>query len=104
MVRFRFEHPTDRTKVGYAGVDHHLGFFAEIHHGRKVINFDGVDQFKAPMEAILLWFAEAEAGFYTRDELYEALVLLQDSGRIPARLKLVVRVVNELKFAADGSP
>ncbi len=106
--RFNFDHPTRAgVEIAY-GLDHALpgGFFAELREGTRVTSFDGItpsskfDPYGATLEQVLRWIAAQ--GAYSDDDLEEVLLLRESGDRVPERLTLVARVVEDLLRAADG--
>jgi hypothetical protein len=106
-MRFRFDHPHDPSKVGTAGLDRLLpgGYFAEVEQEGRVVSFDGLttgsgyDPYGHPMEQVLAWLAKQ--GFYSLDDLREALCLIDDRARIPGRLLLTASIVENLLAATE---
>jgi hypothetical protein len=101
MLRFRIDHP--RTDMHtQAGHDPVVGFFVDVLRRDHVIK--SYDFFQArfnrsrPLMGCLDFLVSE--GFFTGDELEDALVYLQDSAPVPSDMR-IVEIVMEFKRAAD---
>jgi hypothetical protein len=105
MSRFRIDHPTrDRVHAIY-GHDPVLGFFADMmREGRDkpTVSYDTWHPMFNRARPLLgcLDFLAAE-GFFTGEQLEDALAVIADDLDVPARLVRVVEVIERLKEEAD---
>jgi hypothetical protein len=105
-MRFHIRHPQDaegRAAYGYDGPSG-LGFFVHATLRGVAVRYDGRApsyDHDRPLDAALRWMAAQ--GFYTVDDLEEAIVRLQHDliEEMPRRYGRIARVVWNFKRAAD---
>jgi hypothetical protein len=99
MSRFRVEHPSREGIHAVAGVDHALGFFVEVFREDRDKPIRSLDMFTAKRAVTLqdCFDFMIEHGFFTADQLRNALVFLQDGAPRPKDTRVVEVVV---KFKA----
>jgi hypothetical protein len=100
-VRFEITHPVNGNTIAY-GFDHVLGFFVETGPISYDVFHPKYDIGK-PLRGTLEFFTTPLVELFTMDDLDAAIVWLADRGRKkpPKRLVLAVRVITDLKEAAD---
>jgi hypothetical protein len=102
MSRCRLDHPTKPGVQAAYGHDPVMGFFVDIMKGDRLVKsydfFNPSFNRARPLMGALDFLA-AE-GFFTTDQLHEALIYLQDGGRRPSKgVARVVEVVSMFKAA-----
>lgn len=101
-MKFRIEHPTHKEVHAEYGHDPHLGFFVEVHgrHGRR-LDYDATYADYCGLEGALAFLAKA--GIFALDDLYEALVRVEneDEEQLPEHLRQIVEAVWNFKRAAN---
>ena len=103
MSRFRIDHPSTEDIYAVAGVDHALGFFAEVFREDRTAPIATVDISTLGRPATMSDCFEVlmEFAFFTEDELHAALASVQDgSPSKPGDLR-VVNIIMAFKQAAD---
>lgn len=97
MSRFRIEHPIKASIHCYAGHDHALGFFCEVFSEGRSRPIKSLDFFTAGKPVTLQDCFEFMIAneFFTRDDLEQALVAIQD-GTLVKSAK-VLRVVEAVE-------
>lgn len=103
MSRFRINHPSRSDTYSEAGVDHALGFFVSVHRegrGRPIKELDFFTRSK-PVTLSDVFELLIQHEFFTREQLHDALVWLQDGGREPS--SDVMRVVEIIERFKSGS-
>ena len=103
MSRFRISHPSTEDIYAVAGVDHALGFFAEVLREDRIAPIAAVDIFTLGRLATMndCFGLLMEFAFFAEEELHEALVFLRDGEPEPQDMH-VVNIITELRKAADG--
>ena len=104
MSRFRIDHPLKPELHAEAGYDPVMGFFVDVMRegrSRPVKSYDHFNPMFNRERPLIgcLDFLVSE-GFFTGDQLEDALVFLQDGEPEPDDMR-VVDVVSEFKSAAD---
>jgi hypothetical protein len=102
MLRFRIDHPTRTDMHAEAGHDPVMGFFVDVMQGHRVIkSYDFFHPLFNRTRPLLgcLDFLVSE-GFFTGDELEDALVCLQDGEPEPSDMR-VVDIVMDFRRDAD---
>lgn len=105
-MRFRLSHPNESHVSAVYGFDHGLdGYFVEVLRRRKVTKtydplMPGYNT-ERPLWGALVFLASE--GFYTKEELHEALLALEhhDLTELPALLRRVAEVVTNLKADSE---
>lgn len=101
-MRFRLDHPIHPGVYATYGHDHALGFWIEVHgkHGRR-LDYDALHGDYAGLAGGLAFLAKG--GFFTLDDLYEALhhVEHEEEEEQPVHLRRIIIVVWNFKKAAD---
>ena len=102
MSRFRIDHPTRQDLHADAGHDPMMGFFVDVMQGHRVLRsydfFQPCFNRSRPLIGCLDFLMSE--GFFTGDELQDALVFLQDGAPTPSDMR-VVEIAMECKRAAD---
>ena len=103
-MRFRLRHPSDRQASASYGWEPDLGFFAHVTNSSGERTYDALDErydHARPLDGALRFLAKL--GFYSADDLEEALGRLQHQRieEMPKRLRRVAKVVVNMKRAAD---
>jgi hypothetical protein len=104
MAQFLLRHPDGQQHARY-GWDHAVSYFVEVRRGGRIVaTYDALaEAFDAarPLEGALRFLIES--GFFTQEELEEAIglgaALLLEEMEEP--LRRVAEVVGNLKLAAD---
>lgn len=104
MSRFRIDHPTIENVHAEAGHDPVLGFFVDVMKGHRVVNsydhFHPLFNRQRPLMGCLDFLVSE--GFFTGEQLEDALVYLQDGWpEASAEVMCIVRVIIEMKGAGD---
>lgn len=103
MSRFHIAHPTRPDLHAEAGHDPLLSYFVDIMKGHRVIkSYDSWHPLfnrARPLMGALDYLASE--GFYTGDDLEDALAMIADDLDVPKRLVRVVDVVMAFKSAAE---
>jgi hypothetical protein len=104
-MRITLDHPTNSSLRAACGVDRAIGFFCEIRESGKIVEeYDLLSESVNTLKGLL--GVLVRHGFFSRDVLEEALILLMDiedpesikDERVRSAADLVVR----LKKAAGG--
>lgn len=102
MSRFKIDHPIKRELHAEAGHDPVVGFYVDVMHSHRVIK--SYDFFKPlfnrarPLMGCLDFLVSE--GFFTTDELHEALIAIQDGEEhVPSGVLRTVDVVMGFKAA-----
>jgi hypothetical protein len=106
VSRHRIDHPTRKNVHAIYGHDPVLGFFVDVFIERREKPIASYDTWHPsfnrarPLHGCLDFLA-AE-GFFTGDDLEDALAHVQDDTRVPKRLARVVEVIE--RFKSDDLP
>jgi len=102
MSRFRLDHPTRPNVHAAYGHDAVLGFYVDVMRGHRVIkSYDHFHPLFNRARPLMggLDFLVAE-GFFTADDLEDALIVIADDLDVPKRLARVVEVIE--RFKSEG--
>lgn len=105
MSRSRIDHPTRANVHAIYGHDPVIGFFVDVHRDgrdKPIASYDiwhpSFNRERPLMGCLDFFVAE---GFFTADDLEDALAHVQDNTRVPKRLVTVVLVIMNFKDACD---
>jgi hypothetical protein len=106
VSRFRVDHPSDPNLHVIAGVDHMLGLFVELCRTGRSRPIKTLDFFTAgkPVTMSACFEFLIEHGFFTRDDLEDALTAVADDTNpkdLPSGIARTVDVVMSFKAAGD---
>jgi hypothetical protein len=101
-MRFRLDHPVHTAVYAEYGHDRALGFFVTVRgkHGRR-LDYDALHGDYAGLAGALAFLAKG--GFFTLEDLYEALLHVEQESEEDLRsgLRPIALVVTNFKVAAD---
>jgi hypothetical protein len=105
MSRFRIDHPSRPNIHAEAGHDPVLGFFVDVMREGRDRPLKSYNHFSPTFNRArpllgCLDFLVAE-GFFTGEQLEDALAVFADDLDVPTRLVRVVEVIERFKSAAD---
>lgn len=99
MSRFRIAHPQRTNIHADYGHDAVVGYFIDVMRGHRVLTsydfFHPAFNRQRPLMGCLDFLASE--GFFTGDDLEDALAVLADDLHVPARLVRVVEVIERFK-------
>jgi len=104
MNAMTITHPTNPDITATLGFDHAIKFFVDITSKRRRFSYSAIEpgyDHERPLWGALRFLAAH--GFYTEDDLHDALSGLQDGtiDELPERVQQVGEVVWAFKRAAD---